>query len=199
MEDEKLLGRMSRQSGRVAAAVLGQDSRQLTSAVSKPFHGRAKGIEQAQIQIRQRSVLLVHEVLPTRETPTAAATDDEGQIVRAVSISIAEASTKQDHGIVENGSFAFLHASQFVQQVSILLDMPLIDEVVHLKLFGVLLMMGDVMVAAAHTLQEREIAAANRVAEHERADSSGVGLQCQGHHVEHPPNILRVGRRILLG
>src|SRR5262245_45619750 len=175
---------------------LGQHSPQRPRAVRELLYRCSKCVQHAQIKIGQRRVLFIDQMLPASDPPAAATADDDGQIVGAVGVAVAQARAEQDHRVVEYRAIAFFHPAQLVQKIGVLLDVPFVDQVIHLELLELLLVMRDVVMAAGHAFEEREIAAANRVAEHERANSRRVRLQGQRHHVQHPPHVVGVAGRV---
>ena len=68
----------------------------------------------------------------------------------------------------------------------------MVDPLVLLELLGVVLVVGDLVVAAADAVEEREVLAADRVAEHEGGDPGRVGPEGEHHEVEHQADVLGV-------
>ena len=70
-----------------------------------------------------------------------------GSLCGSCAVAIAERGSEQDHRVVEDGGIAFLHVSEFPQQIGVLLDMPAVDDLVLAQLVLILLMMRDIVMA----------------------------------------------------
>ena len=151
------------------------------------------------VEVRQRRVFGVHQVLPGGDAAAAAAAEHDGQVVRIVAVAVADAAAEQDHGIVEHDAVAFLHVAQLAQQVGVLLDVPAVDELILAHLVGVLLVVRDVVVRAAHASRKEKFWLLTALPNMNVRDARGVGLEGQRDHVEHPANVLGVVFRDLPG
>src|SRR5262245_27586199 len=80
--------------------------------IRKPLHRRPERVEHRHVQVRQRRVLRVDEVLPGPESAAGAAGDDDGEVVRVVAIAVAQAGAEEDHRVVEDRAVALLHVAQ---------------------------------------------------------------------------------------
>src|SRR5438874_1420981 len=110
--------------------------------------------------------------------------------MRIVLVAVAERRSEEDHRIVQNGSFAFLHIAQLSQKISVLLHVPAVDYRILPQLFGILGVVRYLMMGVRDAIEEAEVDAAYGVAEHERADAGGVALKRQRHQIQHEADVL---------
>src|SRR4030095_5942139 len=99
---------------------------------------------------------------------------DNGEVMRIVRISIAHAGAEENHAVVEQGSLALTVALKLSQQVGVLFHVPEIDPLVLRPFVGVVLVVRDLMMSAAHAFQEGEVATAYRVAKHKGRDAGRI-------------------------
>jgi len=119
--------------------------------------------------------------------------------VRAVAVAVAESRPEENHGVVEDRGFAFLHGLQLAQQISVLRHVPAVDQLILPKFVFCLSMMRGVVMSQGHAVEKTEADIAHGIAEHERADARGVALESSGDHVEHQFAMLLVAARLLRG
>ena len=113
-------------------------------------------------------------------------------------VAVTEGAAIEDRAVIKNGTVTFFRGFQAVEEAGELLRVVAINLGEFLFLFFVVAMVGEVVVTVANTdVWIRAVAAV--VGDDEGGDAGGVGLEGEGHHVEHELHLLLVGLEHLGG
>src|SRR5262245_9129411 len=85
-------------------------------AIGEALYRSAERIEHRNGQVRHRAVFLVHQMLPSGETPAPTAGKNQWRVVGAVLVAIANAGAEEHHRVIEYVRFAFLHGAQLAEE-----------------------------------------------------------------------------------
>src|SRR5262245_14280974 len=76
-------------------------------AVAEGAHRRAHAFEHGDVKVAERGVFLGGDVTAGIDAPAGSAGQNDWQIAGLVFVAVGEARAEEDHGIVEQGFFAF--------------------------------------------------------------------------------------------
>ena len=116
---------------------------------------------------------------------------DDGKVVVAVAIGVADAASVNDGTVVQQGAVTFLNAAHFPKEFGEILNVEEINLFDLSNLLSVVLVVRQTVVALADA-NGLEAAVAAVVSLQEGADSCGVGLESQDQHVEHQAEVFFV-------
>ncbi len=87
--------------------------------------------------------------------------EDDRKVARAVGVAVTHAGPEEDHRIVQDVGVPFLQGAEAFKEVGVLGDMPGVDPLVFLQLGRVVLVVGDLVVAALDAVEEGEVPSRN--------------------------------------
>src|SRR5882724_9487515 len=82
---------------------------QLPRAVADALGGDAHAIEQGEVEIGHRRFFVELEMAARAERAAALAGKEDGKVVVIVAVAVADGAAINDHAIIEERTFAFLH------------------------------------------------------------------------------------------
>ena len=120
---------------------------------------------------------------------TAAAGDEDGEVLVIVAVAVADAAAEEDQGVVQEGAFAIAGVGEPLNEATEPLDVEAVDLLDLVDHVLIVLMVREVVMAFLDAdFGEGAVAAIDR--EHECADAGGVGLEGQQQHVVHEVHVL---------
>ena len=146
------------------------------------------------MEIAHRGVFAEAQVAAALQGAAAAAGEDDGEVIMAVTVGIADAAAKNDHAVVQQASVAFFDAFEFLEEVGKLFTVKFINFSNFFELFCIVLVMGDAVVAIRDA-DFGEAAVGAIVGEEEGGNTRGVCLEGEHLQVEHEADMLFVAVR----
>ena len=86
-------------------------------AVDEAVEANAHAVEQREVQVRQRRLLRIPDVIAALDAADAAARDDDRQVAMIVDVRIAHAAAEQVRRVIEQRAVAVRRRLQLLQQV----------------------------------------------------------------------------------
>lgn len=163
----------------------------LAGAVAQALGWNSHSVQHGQEQIIQRSSIRIDRMDALVNCAASTPCHQNWKIVMVVAITVTNASTVDNHRVVQKRSLRLLDCMHFLENVAELGNVELIDDCFLFKLIRVSAVVRHIMVPLGYA-DSWVAPVASFVRKHERCHASEVSLERQNHHVAHEANVVRI-------